>query len=842
MQSISFRWVSFFAVSTLAVAIQSCHESSVKPKAVAAVTPVADKAALWPIPKSPFKPDLAMEQRIDSLINKMTTEQKVGQLIQPEIHNITPQEITQYHIGSVLNGGGSYPNRQKNSSAQDWVALAKKMYEASLIPTENGVAVPLFWGTDAVHGHNNVIGATLFPHNIALGATHNPALMEKIGAATAEEIAATGIGWSFAPTVAVVRDDRWGRTYESYSENPELVKSYAGKMVEGLQGEANTPAFLNQHHVIATAKHFLGDGGTKGGIDRGDTQVSEAELVRIHAQGYVTAIEAGVQTIMASFNSWQGERMHGNAYLLTDVLKKHMGFDGLVVGDWNGHEFVSGCTQASCAQAINAGVDIVMVPDQWRELYKNTVEQVKSGTISQARLDDAVRRILRVKMRAGLFDRNPFAGNTLAGQQSLIGAPEHRAIAREAVRESVVLLKNNGQLLPLKAGSNILLTGDGADNIGKQAGGWSITWQGTGNANSEFPGATSIYKAFTNAAKENGSKVLLSQDGSYTKKPDVAIVVFGENPYAEMQGDINSLALNSPKELALMQRYKKAGIPVVSLMITGRPRWVNPQLNASTAFAVIWQPGTEAQGIADVLMRKKDNTIAYPISGKLSFSWPATPKQTPLNIDDADYQPLFPYGFGLTENDHTETGALPEDQGGSALAAGDVAIFKNRVQEPWHLELQADRQKAMPVNSSSMTAGALQYKTTDHLVQEDSLQLEWNGSAAASLNIISNERVDLSNLPKDAALSFDVKVQQAPTKTVNLAMSCGSDCGKSIAIEKQLTPGDWKTLSFSMSCFPADKVKRDMVLSPFQLATAGELRITIGNIRIESNKNSVQCP
>src|SRR5690606_29432833 len=408
--------------------------------------------------------------------------------------------------------------------------------------SDGRVAVPIIWGTDAVHGVGNLVGATLFPHNIALGAANNPELIKRIGEITAREIAVTGLDWDFSPTVAVVRDDRWGRTYESYSEDPEVVRAYAGKMVEGLQGEAATEEFLDQYHVIATAKHFLGDGGTVNGIDRGDNKDDEAVLRDIHAAGYMSAIEAGVQTVMASFNSWHGERMHGHQYLLTEVLKNQMGFDGFVVGDWNGHGFIKGASVLDCPQAINAGLDMFMVPDpEWKTLFKNTVDQIKSGVIPLSRADDAVRRILRVKLRAGLFEKGAPSSRPLAGKDELLGAPEHRAIARQAVRESLVLLKNKNNLLPLSPSLNILVAGDGADNISKQTGGWSITWQGTGNTMAEFPGATTLLMGMTEVVEKAGGKIVHSPDGSFTEKPDVAIVVFGEDPYAEMQGDVQNL-------------------------------------------------------------------------------------------------------------------------------------------------------------------------------------------------------------------------------------------------------------------------------------------------------------
>lgn len=844
------HWQFLASLTACAFLLEACDNPAPKTQIIAAEKPQATQTAkhnpsLWPTPVSKVAKDPAMEKQIDVLIAKMTLEQKVGQTIQPEIRSISLADIKKYHIGSILNGGGAFPNNNKLSKAEDWVALADSFYKASMELAENGVAIPIMWGTDAVHGHNNVIGATLFPHNIALGATHNPELMKKIGAATASEIAVTGIGWSFAPTVAVVRDDRWGRTYESYSEDPEIVKSYAGKMVEGLQGDANTPDFLSANHVIATAKHFLGDGGTKGGIDRGNTDISEAELVKIHAQGYVTAIEAGVQTVMASFNSWQGDRMHGHQYLLTDILKNHMGFDGLVVGDWNGHEFVSGCTKNNCAQAFNAGVDIFMVPDDWKLLYENTLAQVKSGVITQARLDDAVRRILRVKMRAGLFQVGAPSTHALSGKNEILGSAEHRAIARQAVRESLVLLKNKNQLLPIKAGSKILIAGDGADNIGKQSGGWSISWQGTGNVNSDFPGATSIYKGIADAAKANGSKVTLNVNGDYQQKPDVAVVVFGENPYAEMQGDINKLDYASDKELKLLQKFKAQGIPVVSLFITGRPLWINPELNASDAFVVIWQPGTEGTGVADVIIPDAKNKARYDFNGKLSFSWPAAPDQTPLNVGQENYAPLFPYGYGLTYTDkNTLDDNLSEAAQDAKKSSETLEVFKNRSLDPWQLNLMDDVNNLKPVTASVLSLGAISYRAVDRLVQEDSIQLQWSGKASASAGFVAKERVDYSATPEKAALVFDVRIDKKPTDDVKLIVNCGSDCGaeKSITDELQNSAtSQWKTLSISMSCFK--KAKMDMLLSPFTLTTKGELGVTLHYIRIETTSTPViNCP
>lgn len=806
-------------------------------------TAVSETAAVeWPVLASAVAPDPAVETRIDALLAKMTLEHKVGQLMQPELRQITPEDIQKYHVGAVLNGGGAFPGDNKYARVEDWVALADAYYHASMDDSDGGIAIPIFWGTDAVHGHNNVIGATIFPHNIGLGAMRNPELVRQIGEVTAREIAATGIDWNFAPTLAVVRDDRWGRTYESYSEDPAIVKAYGGKMVEGLQGRANTAEFMAADRVIATAKHYIADGGTLGGVDRGDADITEAELLAIHAPGYFTAIEAGVQTVMASFSSWQGRKMHGHDYLLTDILKNRMGFDGLVVGDWNGHEFVPGCTKVSCPHAINAGLDIFMAPDaDWKELYANTLAQVKSGEISEARLNDAVRRILRVKIRAGLFEKGAPSTRAFAGKQQVIGAPEHRAVARQAVRESLVLLKNKDQLLPLSPKANVLVAGDGADNIGKQSGGWTISWQGTGNTNDDFPGGSSIYQGIAESVAAAGGKATLSVDGEYTEKPDVAIVVFGENPYAEMQGDVKNLAYNNPDDLALLKKLKAEGIPVVSLFITGRPLWVNRELNASDAFAVIWHPGSEGAGVADVLFTDKAGNIQHDFKGKLSFSWPATPVQSPLNVGEKNYTPLFAYGYGLSYQDKDVLGDdLSEEMAEVAVETDKILkIFDNRPLDPWQLIIADGHNNTVAVTGSTASLATISLRAVDRNVQEDSRRLQWNGTGRGSAGFYSQSRTDLvPYLEANAALLVDVKVDERPTADVRLGVFCGQDCvaEKSITENLQAAPQkEWITLSIALKCLATDRAKMDMILSPFYLVTEGKLDLSLYNLRIEKD-------
>jgi beta-glucosidase len=591
------------------------------------------------------------DERIANILSRMSLERKVAQLIQPQINSFTAADMARYRFGSYLNGGNGGPYGDEYAEAGEWLRLADEMYDASVRPLPGGEPViPTMWGTDAVHGHTNVMRATIFPHNIALGAAGDAELVRKIGAATAVEIEVTGIDWNFSPTVAIAQDDRWGRTYESYAEDPQLVAKLGKALVEGLQGRAGEADFLGTGRVIATAKHFFGDGGTAQGIDTGDVNGDIAELKKIHAVPYPVAIDAGVQAVMASFNSINGQKMHGNKPLLTDFLRGELGFDGLVVGDWNGHGQVKGCTVTNCPQALLAGLDIYMVPDEWKPLLENLVAQVKDGTIPMARLDEAVARVLKVKLRAGLLDAGAAkpSARPNAGNMALLGSPDHRAIAREAVAKSQVILKNNG-VLPLKPGASILVAGKAADSIGQAAGGWTLTWQGGRElTNDHFPGATSIWRGIADAAQEAGGNAVLSEDGSFTAKPDAAIVVFGEQPYAEFAGDRKTMVFSDEEGLALLRKFKAEGIPAVAVFLSGRPMWMNREINAAGAFVASWLPGSEGAGVADVLFGK------VQASGRLSFSWPADCGGAPVNGSQGA---LFDVGYGRSL---TDTGALGE--------------------------------------------------------------------------------------------------------------------------------------------------------------------------------------
>lgn len=794
--------------------------------------------SIWPVIQSSVTQDAEMEKRITELLNEMTLEQKIAQMIQPEIRDITVEDMRKYGFGSYLNGGGAFPNNDKYATPEDWIALAESMYQASVDDSIDGSSIPTMWGTDAVHGHNNVIGATIFPHNIGLGAANNPDLIKQIATVTAREVMVTGIDWVFAPTVAVARDVRWGRTYESYSENPAIVRDYSAAIVEGLQGQVGQD-FLGDQQVISTVKHFIGDGGTTDGIDQGNTEVSEEELFTIHGQGYVGGLNAGAQTVMASFNSWNGEKIHGSEYLLTEVLKEQMNFDGFVVGDWNGHGQIPGCTNYDCPQAANAGLDVYMVPtDAWKPLYENLIQQVRDGVIAQSRIDDAVRRILRVKMRAGLFTKPSPAERPLAGRTELIGSADHRAVARDAVRQSLVLLKNSQQLLPLQPNQRILLAGSGADNIGQQSGGWTISWQGTGNTNEDFPGGTSIYAGIAEQVAAAGGSVELAKSGEFSEKPDVAIVVFGEQPYAEGNGDIDNLEYQrgNKADLKLLRRLKAQGIPVVTLFISGRPLWVNPEINASDAFVAVWLPGSEGGGVADVILRKPDGSVQYDFQGQLPFSWPATPQQAVLNVDNDDYSPLLPLGAGLQYGD---ADLLPENLSETAGVTEEVqplVIFDRAPQAPWLLELQSGESRSQ-VESSIQALGAITTRTFDDQVQEDARRFTFSGEEVSGFAFVSPFPRDLRAYANDtSALALSVRRESESPDDVRLTIHCGDDClvSENIAEHFAALPVDeWQTLRFSMACLQEQGLELAQVASVVGIQSAESMTISINDIRIE---------
>ena len=784
--------------------------------------------AQWPVAASPAAiTDAKTEDFISELMKKMSLEEKVGQTIQGDIGSMTPADLEKYPLGSILAGGNSAPGGNDRAPPKAWTDLIDAYRKEALATRPGHTPIPILFGIDAVHGHNNIVGATIFPHNIGLGAMRDPALIRRIGAATGEEVAVVGGDWTFGPTVAVPRDDRWGRSYEGYAEDPEVVKSYSGPMTLGLQGELKPGTSLGAGHIAGSAKHFLADGGTQGGKDQGDAMIPESELVAIHAQGYPPSIDAGILTVMASFSSWNGQKITGNKTLITDVLKGRMGFQGFVVSDWNAHGQLAGCTNLSCPQAMNAGLDMYMAPDSWKGLYDNTLAQVKSGEIPMARLDDAVRRILRVKVKAGLFER---VAPTVQGQFDRLGAADHRAVAREAVAKSLVLLKNDG-VLPVKPGARVLVAG-AADDIGKAAGGWTLTWQGTGNKNSDFPHGQSIWGGVEQAVKAAGGQAELAADGQFKTKPDIAIVVFGEDPYAEFQGDVANLGyqLNDKTDLALIKSLKVQGIPVVSVFLSGRPLWTNPEINASDAFVAAWLPGSEGGGVADVLVAGKDGKPPRDFQGKLGFSWPKRADQGPLNRGQPGYDPQFAYGYGLSYAKGAKVGVLPEDPGNVAAAGSvDRYFVAGRVPAPWAMDF--------------VGAGAV--KAADAGAQENARQADWTGQGMLAIH---GPPVDLSRQTTgDMAVMLRYRIESGPTQPVSMSIGCADDasCAGTLDVTPLMTQtagAEWRSVKIKLSCFQAAGAKMNHVTAPFVISTKGALSLSVTEVRLASNEGDAICP
>jgi beta-glucosidase len=572
-------------------------------------------------------PTLPVATRVSDLLSRMTLDEKLGQMTQAERSAVTNADITTYRLGSLLSGGGSAPSP---NTATSWANMYDTFQQAALATP---LGVPIIYGVDAVHGHNNVFGATIFPHNVGLGATRDPALVQQIGQAVAEEVSGTGIDWDFAPCLCVARDDRWGRTYESFGEVPEIPSTMT-TLITGLQG----PSLGGPTSVLATAKHYVGDGGTTGGDDQGNTQLTEAQLRAIHLPPFQAAVNHGVGSVMISYSSWNGVKMHGNQYLITTVLKGELGFSGFVVSDWNGIDQIdgqSGFTAAEVTAAINAGIDMVMVPNAWKTFISTLRSEVQAGRVTMARIDDANRRILTKKFELGLFER-PLTNRAYT---ATIGNASHRALARQAVRQSQVLLKNAGNMLPLARDNNkIFVAGKNADNIGNQSGGWTISWQGSsGNIT---PGTT-ILQGIRNAVGPTSTVTYNARGTGIDSSYKAAIAVVGETPYAEGQGDRTTNMSLDREDLRTIAALRKTGVPVVVVLVSGRPLDIATELPNWNALLAAWLPGTEGDGVADVLFG-----TAAP-TGKLPMTWMTSVSQQPINDGDGK-TPLFPLGFGLT--------------------------------------------------------------------------------------------------------------------------------------------------------------------------------------------------
>jgi len=574
----------------------------------------------------------SIDKKVDELLTKMTLDEKIGQMTQADIDALKGhyEDIEKYSLGSILCGGNSEID---DISAKGWADFYDMLQGHAL---KSRLNIPMIYGVDAVHGHNNVTNAVVFPHNVGLGATRNAKLVEKAARVTAEEVAATGMDWAFAPCIAVARNERWGRTYESFGENPELAVSLGAAQVKGLQGKK----ISDKTSILACAKHFLGDGGTTNGKDQGNTEVDEATLRKLHLAGYKAAVKAGTKTIMVSYSSWNGEKMHGNKHLLSDVLKGELKFKGILVSDWAAIDQLGKDFKSDIEKSINAGLDMIMIPNppgkenNYVDFITLLKELVNEKKVPLSRIDDAVKRILRVKFEMNLFE-HPMTDRSL---MATFGSQEHRQVARECVRQSLVLLKNENKTLPLsKNVKNIVLAGKSADDIGNQCGGWTIDWQGkSGNT---ITGGTTVLQAVKNTVSKN-TVVTYSKDGSEVSGADVVLVVVGETPYAEMLGDRDDLQL-AKEDIDVIETVKKSGKPFVVILFSGRPLLIQTQLKEANAFVAAWLPGSEGAGITDVLFGD------FNFTGKLGHSWPKSFEQIPINVGDKNYDPLFKYGFGL---------------------------------------------------------------------------------------------------------------------------------------------------------------------------------------------------
>jgi beta-glucosidase len=670
-----------------------------------------------------------IDEKVDSILQLMTLEEKVGQMTQVERGELNSiQDIASYGIGSILSGGGSAPSPNTVGS---WADMYDNFQDIAL---QSNLGIPLIYGIDAVHGHNNVHGAVIFPHNIGMGCTWNPDLIRTANQVVAKEVAATGIDWTFAPCIAVARNERWGRTYEGFGETPEIQKIMAEASVLGLQGDDLGAG----ETILACAKHFVGDGGTTNGIDQGNTEVTEEVLRNIHMEGYIDAIEAGVGTIMASFNSWNGEKLHGHDYLLTDVLKNELGFEGFIISDWKGVDQIDGNYRTAIKRAINAGIDMVMVPDRYEVFIPHLISLVNDGEVSEERIDDAVRRILKQKFLLNLFEE-PYTDPSLAAS---VGSPAHRDVARQVVRESMVLLNAKNEVLPLqKNDQTILVAGTLAADLGAQCGGWTISWQG-GNGNITL--GTNILTGIQNTVET--SQVVYSPNGNYSGSVDVAVVVVGEKtPYAEGAGDRNSLHLDAA-DVNLVKNLKEAGIPTIALLVSGRPMIISEMLPYTDATVAVWYPGTEGEGIAEVLFGD------YQPSGQLTHSWPRDMEQIPINLGDVDYAPLFPYKHGLQAfpTDTTYAALLPyaattsQDGNTILLALSDKITSMDAENSDFAIKIDGVTQPDIiqTVGIADFDESILVFSLNTAIQYEEEVRISYAGTGISSSGLALDTLVD----------------------------------------------------------------------------------------------------
>ncbi|MEV5985836.1 glycoside hydrolase family 3 N-terminal domain-containing protein [Streptomyces sp. NPDC052051] len=836
----------------------------------------------WPRLTSAIPRDAETERQVAEILEQLTLEEKVGQMIQPELAELTPDDVRDYRIGSALNGAGIWPGGKRHASVRDWVDTVDRFWAAAEECWRGRpFRIPFMWATDAVHGHNNVHGATVFPHNIGLGAAGDPDLVRRIGAATSREVAATGMDWIFAPTVTTPRDRRWGRYYEGYGEDPTLVHAYGRAMVEGLQGDAT--ALRAGGHVLATLKHWIADGGTENGGDRGTAHCSEDVLRDIHAQGFLAGIEAGAQSVMVSFSSWANpanydhtpgraepynDKVHGSRYLLTDVLKDALGFDGVVISDWDAHAEVAGCSAGDAGYAINAGLDVLMIAgrEAWQSAYRTTVAYVRDGVIPMSRVDDAVSRVLRVKMRAGLWERPRPRDRALARAGArVVGCAEHRALSREAARTSLVLLKNTPGLLPLSRTARVLVTGSAADDLSKQCGGWTLTWQGDDVDRADLPDGSTLADAVRSVVGAGRCTVDPALEHADPADFDVALVALGEDSYAEMRGTLKpwrslgyaDLKLSYARDLEVLRRLDAARLPTVSVFLTGRPLYSTEEINLSRAFVVAWLPGPYAEGITDVLFAGPDGTPAYDFQGRLPSSWPRTRDSAAVNripphlpgyrvpaeetAPEGRRTPLFPVGHGLSVHDPAPpTDPLPLDEPRATPPpppATDPLRVLDAQGTPYRLRLGGH-------NTWSREDIPLTAPTRLLILDSDpvpapgggtGLRLRFKGYPAFFYaESPTGAPADLrGHLAAEAQVRFLARVLEQPSAPLLLA--CHDDYPAQPGVDlaprlREATEGEWTQVSVPLTDLAAAGMDLGHVDVPFMLYTEGTAALEIADV------------
>jgi len=674
-----------------------------------------------------------IENRVADLLSRMSLEEKIGQMAQVELKSIDLKKsvISEYYIGSVLTAGGSYSDTNTVESFAKWYDSVQ------FYGNQTPHAIPVLFGIDAVHGHNNVTPAVLFPHNIGLGCTRDTDLVEEISRITALEMKATGINWNFAPCVAVPQNERWGRTYEGFSENTDLVTSMGAAAVRGYQGDT----LSNEKSVLACAKHFIADGGTDYGFNAGNASMEEEELRRVHLPPYIKAIEEGVGTVMVSFSSWNNVKCHGHKYLLTDVLKTELGFEGFVISDWGGVDQITSNYRTALKRAINAGVDMVMLPYDYERYWTNMINLVDSSEISISRIDDAVSRILTQKFKMGLFENNE-RNQTFADS---VGKAEHREVAREAVRKSIVLLENNFGVLPLDKNATIAVVGKNAHNLGYQCGGWSISWQGSSG---DITTGTTILEGMQEVAPD--ADIVYSIDGSNIPEGAIGVVIIGETPYAESDGDSKTINFSSEDVSAIRAAYNTCE-KVVCVIVSGRPLLLDQIKPYTHAIVAAWLPGTEGQGVADILFGD------YMPSGELSFTWPKSLDQLPINIGDTDYDPLYEYGYGLKNFEDPTIGNAPQISSSSMSPDGNGIIVTTNTDVKGNLTINdfssiVNGNEAIIKDVRYLDAHTIYLELENRVVEKVNVSVAYNGSTIMSLdnNTLAPFSSSVYNWIKDA--------------------------------------------------------------------------------------------